>query len=90
MSREIFKSEVRMLSIPKDYEDNNDLLDTVKKHQYESVKGLLKRGGEIQPSIQALDHIDLLARSTNLSQMNIVELINGFRKLSFFIDIKNY
>lgn len=85
-----FELMVQQICNPEDFKDNRNSLKRLRLSSYEPFLYLLNIGGEITTSVRAAEEIFKLSKETNLTEMEVVELMQKIRFISGVIDIHRY
>ena len=85
-----FLAKVKHVSIPKDFDTNNAILQNIDILLYDDFLALLKLGVEIIPAKVGLYEIKKMSSETKNTPSELIKLITWSRKIHYIIDESKY
>ena len=85
-----FKLQVKHLSKPKDFKENQYELTKIEKEDYQLFFEVLKAGSEIIPAITIVEKLTIISSQILITTKEVLRLSRKFRFINSLFDLQKY
>lgn len=87
MKRKEFKQDVRLLSSPEDFNENEKVLDSVNRWEFDIFKYCLKLGANISNAKEMTSIIFRITVETHLISEDVFKLLPKFKRIDRLLEM---